>query len=99
MLGDDVLRIRPRQRRDHLAIVAPRGAPPRLGRFDDRDVDARLAQMQRGGKTGKRVPVNSGSSGPWGVTAAHSELGQRTLVVFIVILSCGRAIVLLSLSS
>ena len=105
--GDDVLRIGPRQRWDHLAVVAPRGAPARLHRLHDRDVNAGLAQMQRGRQAGEAgaddddigccVPTNSGRSGPGGVTAAHSEFGQRTCVVFILILSCGRPIVLVSL--
>src|SRR5262249_11203629 len=43
------------------------------------------------------VPVSSGSSGPGAVTAAHNESAQRTWVVLIGILSCGRLIVLLSL--
>ena len=50
---NNVLRIGPRQRRDHLAIIAPRSAPARLRRLDDRDIDARFAQMQRGGKAGE----------------------------------------------
>src|SRR4029079_15877282 len=44
------------------------------------------------------VPDNSDNSGPEGVTAAHSELGQRTLLVFIGILPCRQLIVLLSLA-
>src|SRR3954452_20137415 len=43
------------------------------------------------------VPINSGRSGPGGVTAAHSESGQRTFGVFIVILSCRHLIDLVSL--
>ena len=42
-------------------------------------------------------PISSGKSGPDGVATAHSELGQRTVGVFIVILSCGHLIVLVSL--
>jgi hypothetical protein len=45
------------------------------------------------------VPINSGKSGPGAVAAAHSELGQRTFDVFIVILPCRWLIVLLSLIS
>ena len=33
------------------------------------------------------VPISSGNSGPGGVTAAHSESGQRTFAVSIVMLS------------
>ena len=51
--GDDILRIGPRQRRDHLAVVASRGSPARLRGLDDCDIHARLAQMQRGGKAGE----------------------------------------------
>jgi hypothetical protein len=53
VLRNNILRIGPRQRRNHLAIIAPGGTPARLGRLDDRDIDTRLAQMQRGGKAGK----------------------------------------------
>ena len=34
-------------------LLRPGCAPPRLRRLDDRDIDARLAQMQRGRKAGK----------------------------------------------
>jgi hypothetical protein len=44
---DDILRIGSRKGRNHLPVVAARGAPARLHRFDDGDVDSRLAQMQR----------------------------------------------------
>ena len=53
VLRNNVLRIGPRQRRDHLAIIAPRRAPARLGCLDNRDIDTRFAQMQRGGQAGK----------------------------------------------
>ena len=50
---DNILRIGPRQRRDHLAVVASRRTPARLRGFDDRHIDAGLAQMQRGGEAGE----------------------------------------------
>ena len=53
VLRNNVLRIGPRQRRDDLAVVAPRSAPARLRGLDDRDIDACFAQMQRGRKTGE----------------------------------------------
>jgi hypothetical protein len=53
VLCDDVIRIGPRQCRDHLAVVAAGGAPARLHGLDDRDIDARLAQMQRRGEAGE----------------------------------------------
>ena len=53
MPGNDVLRIGPRQCRDHLAIVASGCSPSRLHRLDDRDVNAHFAQMQRRRQAGE----------------------------------------------
>ena len=53
MPGNDVLRVMPRQCRDHLSIVAAGCAPARLHGFDDGDVHACLAQMQRGRQAGE----------------------------------------------
>ncbi len=47
VFGNDVVGIGTRQRRDHLAVVAARGAPSRLGRLDHGDVDSGFAQVQR----------------------------------------------------
>jgi hypothetical protein len=51
--GLDVIRVGTRQGRDHLSVVAARGAPAGLGRLDDRNLDACLAQVERGGQSGE----------------------------------------------
>ena len=78
VFGDNILRIGPRQRRDHLPVVAPRGAPARLRRLDDRDIDTRFAQMQRGREAGKAAAdhdhvrlLRSGQFGQFGPRWRH----------------------------
>ena len=53
VLRNNVLRVGPRQSRDHLPVVAAGCAPARLHCFDNGDVDARLAQMQRSRQASK----------------------------------------------
>jgi hypothetical protein len=56
MSSNDVVRVRARQCRDHLAVVTAGGAPPRLHGLDDSDIDAGFAQMQRGREAGEAAP-------------------------------------------
>ena len=109
MFGNDVLRIGPRQRRDHLAVVAPRSAPARLRGLDDRDIDARFAQMQRGGKAGEAAAdhdhvrlLRAGQFGQirprWRHRRPTANWASGRCSYSSVILSCRRLVVLLSLA-
>jgi hypothetical protein len=60
---DDVFGIGPRQGRNYLSVVAPRGAPARLHGFDNGDVDAGLAQMQRRRQSRKTAADHDDVSG------------------------------------
>jgi hypothetical protein len=53
VFNHDIFRIGPRQRRDHLTVVAPGRTPSGLSGLDNRDVHACLAQMQRGREAGE----------------------------------------------
>ena len=53
---DDRVGIGARQRRDHLAVVAPGGAETGLGRLEDDGADAGLGKMQGGGEPGEARP-------------------------------------------
>ena len=56
VLRDDRVGIGARQRRDHLAVVAPGGAETGLGRLEDDGADAGLGEMQGGGEPGEARP-------------------------------------------
>ena len=56
VLRDDRVGIGARQRRDHLAVVAPRGAETGLGRLEDNGADAGLGEMQGGREPGEARP-------------------------------------------
>jgi hypothetical protein len=48
--SEDVVRVGARQGRDHLAVVAPRGAPAGFHGLQHRDADAGAPQVQGGGE-------------------------------------------------
>ena len=56
VLRDDRVGIGARQRRDHLAVVAPGGAETGLGRLEDDAANAGLGKMQGGGEPGEARP-------------------------------------------
>ena len=99
VLCDDILGVGPRQGRDHLSVVASRGAPARLHGLDDGDIDAGFAQMQRGRQSGEtaaddddvglRRPDELRQLGTWRRRRGPQRIGPADICASSIPSSCG----------